>query len=265
MSDRHDSSIDREDASTDREGASVDPDDASADRDDARIDSDRRSNRSGGTSRRRFLLAGGAVGMAGLAGCTTFDVARGEVVEFEAGTATVADAALSETDYELNDVTTETRTHEVDVPGGTRTVRVKNRVAEYDKAVDLFGERYQAAVFVTLATPRVELLGRSYNPIADMDNAELAEVVLSRYDDASDPERGSEYTTSILGTDATVVVYTAQGNVQGTDISIDLELHVADPVGTGGDFVVPVAAYPDSFGDGENVRRMMNAIEHANE
>ena len=104
-------------------------------------------------TRRRALAAGGAVALAGLAGCTAYDVATGdEPAEFAAGTATVADATLSESGYELNDVTDETITREVEVAGRTREVRVTNTVAEYDKAVELFGERYQAAVFAAVAT-----------------------------------------------------------------------------------------------------------------
>ncbi|MFA9515878.1 DUF6517 family protein [Halopenitus sp. H-Gu1] len=217
------------------------------------------------TSRRRFLLASGAVGMAGLAGCTTVDVLRGEEVEFEAGTATVADAALADTGYQLRGVSAETRTQEFEVAGRPRAVQVTNRTAEYDKAVELLGERYQAAVFMALATPRVELLGRSYNPIADSDSEDLAERITARYDDVSDLERGTDYTTSILGTDTTVVVYAAQGDIEGTDLTIDLELQIADPVEAGDDFVVCLAAYPESFGDGENVRRMMNGVEHTPE
>ena len=107
------------------------------------------------TTRRGALGLAGAVGLAGLAGCTALDVATGdEPAEFGAGTATVADATLSDTGYELNDVSDQSVTREFEVAGSTREVRVTNTIAEYDKAVELFGENYQAAVFAALATPR---------------------------------------------------------------------------------------------------------------
>jgi len=200
--------------------------------------------------------------LAGLAGCTALDVATGEPAEFTAGTATVADAALDESGYELNEVTENTQTREFDVAGSTREVRVTSTIAEYDKAVELFGERYQAAVFAVLTTPRVEVLGQAFNPVGELDDEERARLIVDRYESVSNLERSSEYTTDILGTDARVVVYTADGEIKGTGVSVELEFHVAEAVEAGADYVVPLAAYPAAFGDGENVRRMLNGIEH---
>jgi len=214
-------------------------------------------------SRRRALAIGGAVGLASLAGCTALDVATGgEPAEFAAGTATVGDATLDESGYELNEVTDETISREVEVAGQTREVRVTNTVAEYDKAVELFGERYQAAVFAAVTTPQIQVLGQALNPIAEFNTRERAEIILSRYGGVGDLERGSEYTTEVLDSDAEVVVYTADGEIEGTGTSTELELHIGEPVGVGDDFVLPLAAYPTAFSDGENVRQMMNGIEH---
>ena len=221
------------------------------------------SNASDAVTRRRALAAGGALGLASLAGCTALDVATGdEPAEFAAGTATVGDATLDESGYELNDVSEETLSREVEVAGQTREVRVTNTVAEYDKAVELFGERYQAAVFAAVTTPQIQVLGQALNPIAEFSTRERAEIILSRYDGVGDLERGSEYTTEVLGSDAEVVVYTAQGEIEGTGASTELELHIGEPVGVDDDFVLPLAAYPASFSDGENVRGMMNGLEH---
>ena len=214
-------------------------------------------------TRRRALAAGGAVALAGLAGCTAYDVVSGdEPAEFAAGTATVADATLSESGYELNEVTDETLAREVEVAGQTREVRVTNTVAEYDKAVELFGQRYQAAVFAAVTTPQIEVLGRALNPIAEMGTRERAEIILSRYENVGDLERGSEYSTTVLDAEADVVVYTADAEIEGTGASTELELHIGEPVAAGDDFVLPLAAYPTTFSDGENVRQMMNGIEH---
>ncbi|PHQ40557.1 hypothetical protein DJ69_00345 [Halorubrum persicum] len=214
-------------------------------------------------SRRRALAVGGAVGLASLAGCTALDVATGgEPAEFAAGTATVGDATLDESGYEINEVTDRPISREVEVAGQTREVRVTNTVAEYDKAVELFGERYQAAVFAAVTTPQIQVLGQALNPIAEMSTRELADLILNRYENVGDLERGSEYTTTILAADAEVVVYTTEGEIEGTGASTELELHIGEPVGVGDDFVLPLAAYPSGFSDGENVRQMMNGIEH---
>ena len=233
---------------------------------DGTVTDDAASNASaaGTITRRRALAVGCAAGVASLAGCTALDVVTGdEPAEFTAGTATVSDEALDETGYELNEVTSETVSQEFDVAGSTREVRVTNRVAEYDRAVELFGERYQAAVFAALATPRVEVLGQAFNPIDDLDDEERAELILNRYDEVDDLERSSEYTTSMLDTDVDVVVYTAEGEIAGTGLDVDIELHVGAPVEAGDDFVLPLAAYPEGFGDGETVRRMINGIEYS--
>ena len=215
-------------------------------------------------TRRRAIGVGAAAGIASLAGCTALDVVTGdEPAEFTAGTATVSDETLDETGYELNEVTSETVSQEFEVAGSTQEVRVTNRVAEYDRAVELFGERYQAAVFAALATPRVEVLGQAFNPIADLDDEERAELIVTRYDDVDSLERGSEYTTSVLDTDVDVVVYTAEGEIAGTGLDVDIELHVGAPVEVGDDFVLPLAAYPEGFGDGETVRTMINGIEYS--
>lgn len=216
-------------------------------------------------TRRRALAVGGAAGIAALAGCTALDVATGEPAEFVAGTATVSDEALADTGYELNEITSETVSQEFEVAGSTREVRVTNRVAEYDRAVELFGERYQAAVFAALATPRVEVLGQAFNPIADLDNEELAELIMDRYDNVDDLERSSAYTTSMLDGEVDVTVYTASGEIAGTGLAVDIELHVGAPVEVGDDYVLPLGAYPEGFGDGESVRRMINGIEHSEE
>ena len=219
--------------------------------------------KTGATTRRGALGLAGAVGLAGLAGCTALDVATGgDPAEFAAGTATVADDTLAETGYELNDVSDRTLSREFEVAGSTREVRVTNTVAEYDKAVELFGENYQAAVFAALATPQVEVLGEAFNPVEDLSPDERADLIADRYEGVSNLERGSQYATEVLGSDAEVVVYAADGEIEGTGVSVELEFHVGDPVAAGSDFVVPLAAYPAVFGDGENVRSMMNGIEH---
>jgi hypothetical protein len=117
-------------------------------------------------------------------------------------------------------------------------------------------------VFAAVTTPQIEVLGRALNPIAEMGTRERAELILSRFENVGGLERGSEYSTSVLDTDTAVVVYTVDAEIEGTGVTTELELHIGEPVGVEDDFVLPLAAYPAAFSDGENVRRMMNGIEH---
>ncbi len=216
-----------------------------------------------GSTRRRVLAAGGALATAGLAGCTALDVFTGdEPAEFTAGTATVDDETLADSGYELNEVRSASVSQEFEAAGSTREVQVTNQTAEYDKAVELFGERYQAAVVAVLTTPRVEVLGTTFNPIGDLDDEERAELIVERYDEVDELERGSEYAIEVLDTEVDVVVYTAEGQIEGTGVTVDLEVHVGDAIEAGDDFVIPLAAYPEALGDGENVRRMFGGITH---
>jgi len=105
------------------------------------------------------------------------------------------------------------------------------------------------------------VLGQAFNPVGELDDEERARLIVDRYE-RQQPGTQFGYTTDILGTDARVVVYTADGEIKGTGVSVELEFHVAEAVEAGADYVVPLAAYPAAFGDGENVRRMLNGIEH---
>jgi len=142
-------------------------------------------------------------------------------------------------------------------------VRVTSTIAEYDKAVELFGERYQAAVFAVLTTPRVEVLGQAFNPVGELDDEERARLIVDRYESVSNLERSSStrQISSVPTRGSWCTRPTGRSRAPARE-SVELEFHVAEAVEAGADYVVPLAAYPAAFGDGENVRRMLNGIEH---
>ncbi|MFC5277452.1 DUF6517 family protein [Halorubrum rubrum] len=217
----------------------------------------------GSVTRRRAIAAGGSLGIAGLAGCTALDfVTGGDPVEFTAEAATVSDAALEETGYESQGVTDDEITREFEAAGQTREVEVTNRIAEYDRGVDFLGQRYRAAVFAALSTPQVEVLGRTFNPVAEMSTDELATMLQNRYEGISDVERASEYTTDVVGTETTVVEYEAESELADGGATVEMTLHVTEPTEVGDDFVVCLGAYPQVISDGDNVRRLLNGVEH---
>lgn len=214
-------------------------------------------------TRRRALAVGGTLGIAGLAGCTALEfVTGGDPVEFAAEAATVSDAALEETGYESQGVSDDVITREVEAAGQTREVEVTNRIAEYDRGVDVLGERFRAAVFSVLSTPQVEVLERTFNPIAEMDTDDLVEMLQSRYEGMSGIERVSEYTTDVVGSETEVVEYEAESELADGGPTVDLTLHVTEPIEVGGDFVVCLGGYPQVISDGDGVRRLLNGVEH---
>ena len=209
---------------------------------------------------RRAMLGGVAAGLASTAGC--LDVLTGdEPLEFEADPATVPEAALEETGYELAAEESPTVSEEFTVAGQTREVTVTNRVTSYEKAVDLgpVGS-IRAAMFSAFTTPQIEIAGRTFNPIGEMSNRDLLRTIASRYDGLSVGEKMGSSSISTLGGTATVERYEATTTVQGQEIPIYLLL---SRVQHGGDFVVPVGGYPRRLtGEESNGYTLIERLEH---
>lgn len=209
---------------------------------------------------RRTLVVGvGSLAAAGLAGCT--GLLGDDPIEFEASAVGASDDALEETGYEfveLEDIVIE-RT--LEAAGQSRDVVVTNRQAEYEKAIDMgpLGEQ-RGALFTVLSTPQVEVLGREFNPVADMDTRELVEMVQDGYDGVRNvgPLDTSEVT--VLGQETTQQRFEAEADFGGA--TVDVYLHVSEAVGTDEDLAVTVGAYPQQT-DGEeaNVRRLMEGVD----
>lgn len=217
-------------------------------------------------SRRTFLRAAGAVGLAGAsAGC--IGVITGEKpAEFSSGVATVPSATLEETGYESLGV----EDHEVDetfsVAGQERRVLVTNRLAQYDKAVELpTGDRHQGALFAVLTTPAVEVLGRTMNPVAGLGAGELARRALAEFEGFGDLREDGTETATVLGSETEVGLFLTDAEVT-SGVTAEVRIHVAEAVRAGEDFVVPVGAYPTMLsGEGDDIRRMMGDVEHADD
>ncbi len=183
--------------------------------------------------------------------------------EFASGTATVSGSALEETGYESVGVESLEVDRTISVAGQERRVIVTNRLAQYDKSVDLpTGDSYRGALFALLATPAVEVLGRSVNPVAELGTGELARRVLSQYEGfGSLDEEGTE-TVSILGTDTEVGLFLTEAEVT-SDVTTEVRIHVAEAVRVEDDFVVAVGAYPTLMSEeGDAVGTLMESVEH---
>lgn len=211
-------------------------------------------------TRRSFLAGIGATSIAATAGCLDFVTGDGPL-EFEASRAMVETSALDETGYELAAKESPEVSRSFTVAGQTREVAVTNRLSTYEKSID-FGPlgSVRAAVFAALATPKIEIAGRTFNPVDDMSNRELLEQLQSRYEGVTVNEKVGTYQVETLETTATVDRYDADAELQGQDVPI--YLHVAR-LEHGADFLIGVGAHPQMVeGEGENIKQLIGALTH---
>jgi hypothetical protein len=210
-------------------------------------------------TRRSFILVAGAGVAASTAGCLNAVTGSGPV-EFEASASVVDQATIAETGYEFaghDEVVVE---REFEAAGQTREVVVTNYLAEYEKTIDLgpLGEQ-QGAVFTSLTTPRVNVLGREFNPVANMSTAELAEMVQQQYERVESLEHLEDRDVVVNGTATVQSKFKAEASIGGG--VVDLFLHVSEAVEMGEDLVVTVGGYPEiTPGEEENVLRMMRGV-----
>lgn len=210
-------------------------------------------------SRREYLAAGTVGVFAGVSGC--LDFIRDETLEFSASPSRVSQDALDATGYELKEQSTMEHEQVFEAGGESRDVIVTNVLTEYHKAIDLgpAGEA-EGAFFSSLTTPQVEVLGREFNPVAEMSAEELAEMVQDQYEGIENLRTVEETEISIQGNETTQTKFRADAAFEGSPV--ELFLHVSEAVEMIDDFVVTVGAYPELIPDEEeNILGMMRAVE----
>lgn len=218
--------------------------------------------------RREFLRASGAAlalgGATATSGCLGA-ITGSEPVAFSASVASVPQSTLESTGFSEYTVEPLVVTREFTVAGQTREVEVTNQLAQYDKAAEVLGERIRASMFAALSTPAVEIAGQTFNPVAELSTREIARRMLTRYDGISNLREDGEETVSILGTDTTVGLFTADATI-AEGVTTEVRIHVSEAVRTGADFVVTVGAHPSLLpGQGDDVRTMMRSVTHDGE
>ncbi len=116
-----------------------------------------------------------------------------------------------------------------------------------------------------MATPQVEVLGETFNPVGDMSAAELAERIQANYAAIDDLERVDQGPVEVLGHETTRHHFVGQGELaQG--LVLDIDVHLTDAIAHEGDFVIAVGAFPSFFsGELEDVVAMMEAVEHGSD
>lgn len=213
-------------------------------------------------TRRRLLGAVGVGATAGLAGC--LDVITGdEPVTFEATAATVGSATLDETGYEHQGTRSDTATREFAAGGESRSVEVVNRLAEYDRGVDVpTVGRLQAAVFTAFSTPQVDVLGQTFNPVEDMSTGDLAEMIQQRYDRIQNLREEDSRTVSLLGESTTATRYAGEARLAGEGVTVDIYVTITEPVMDGEDFVLAFGGYPQIIDERGAITTMIQGVEH---
>lgn len=211
---------------------------------------------------RRELLAGAGTGLAvGLAGCSGQLTADGAA--FGAAEASLSASVQSETDYSHHRTEPFTVTREFSRIGFTRTVEVTNVISEYDRAVSILGQRLQGAVFATLSTPRVEVLRKSFNPVAEMSTVEIAHMIQERYENVSNVSEQGSFESAVAGESTTVTRFTASADLVATGVGVDVYLYVSGAVELGEDFVVCLAVHPRAMGEErDTVETLLGGVEH---
>lgn len=214
-------------------------------------------------TRRRLLTAAGATAAAGMAGCT--DLFGDGPITFAAERATVPAVVRNETGHDEAGIEELVIEETVEVGDRSRDVQVTNWQAEYDKAIDLpVGDSVRAAVCTVLSTPRAEVLGRTFNPIAEMEPRELIRQFQDRIEGIENVRHVGEESAATLDTAAEVGRFEAEGTVADGGQQVDLELLVTESVASGDDLVLAVAAYPEVLADAErpDALAMIEGIDH---
>ncbi len=210
---------------------------------------------------RRAVLAGVPSALL-LGGCT--EILTQQRTTFEAARGIVAEPARSETDYgEVN--RTEART-ERNYENVDRTVVVINKLTEYARTMDLpvLGGG-QLGRFTVLASPEVTVVpGEPANPIADMDNDDLAMTVQEKYDSIGNVRKLDERQAELLGEPVTVGRYRADAETEGRSGEVHLHIARGESQRSEGntDFVVCVGLNPSDIDERGRIDRLLAGVEH---
>jgi hypothetical protein len=222
-------------------------------------------------TRREVLGTTGVAIASGSAGCLDAIPFLGEEpVEFEASAASVPEPTLQDTGYEAQGTEEVVIERTFEAGGETQDVVVTNWQAKYDKSVDLgetdlaADQEHRAAIFTALTTPQVNVLNQEFNPVADMDAGELAEMIQERYEGIDELQQVSEETAAVSGRSTSVGEFVTEAELVAAGATVDLTQHIAEAVESGDDLIVAVGGYPQALRseEHESFFTLMDAVEH---
>jgi hypothetical protein len=207
---------------------------------------------------RRAAVAVTLAAMLAASGCMGI---LGGPVSFSASPATVADATLEETGYEETNVSESEISREFSAAGQSKNVTVTNQIAMYERRVEVLGMSQRAAVVGVFATPQVEVLGQTFNPIEDYSDRRLVNLAQQQYSGLSVGESVGTRTINMLNESTEVTKFSGQADIGGS--SVDVYVHVTR-VRHDGDIVVGIAVYPQQLDDREQQRvdALLQNVQH---
>jgi len=199
-----------------------------------------------------------------LTGCSGLAGLSGGPMTFTAHKATVGQQTLSQTHFQTYDVQRKNVTKTFKAAGQSKKVTAVNWIAIYDQRLGLnTSASTRVAAFSVVSTPQANVLGKSFNPIANYDNTQLVELFQKNYGNIQDLRSQGNYTTTMLGHQTKVEEFSAKAAYKGH--SADVYIHVTR-VKDNGDFVLALAVYPQSMDSVEagNVKSLIAGVQHGN-
>lgn len=216
-------------------------------------------------TRRSVLTASATAGIVATAGCLDF-ILGDDDLSFSATQASVSESALAEAGYQERRVREESLEREFEAGGSSRTVSITNWYAEYDRTVDLsiLGGEQRASTFTAITTPKAKVLGQTFNPVDDMSTAELVQTVQDRYEGFGNLEEQGSQSATLLDKSTTVTRFTGTAEHAASGTEIDVELQVAEAVGSNDDYALAYGAYPQRIADSEreNYFTLLGGVQH---
>ncbi|MFB6141755.1 MAG: DUF6517 family protein [Halorientalis sp.] len=212
---------------------------------------------------RRQLLALVAVGAVGLTAGCGFLLGL-ESLTYTASPVNVSDQALNQTDYRETAVLTQNETIPVTAFGQTRTVKVTNHIAKYRQGSDAGGMTADGpALFIALASPEIEVLGNTINPIGDVPNDEIVERTDTLYENVSVGEEQGTRTVEALGASRQIQTWEATAVMRGVRVPVYVD---ATRFKHGSDYLVAIAIYPrHEVGERAMVDRLVAGLQHSDD
>jgi hypothetical protein len=210
--------------------------------------------------RRAYLASVGTALTAATAGCGF--ILGDEPATFSASAAEVPDSTQEETGYQFKENAEMEVEREFSVADQSRKVVATNVLAKHEKSISLpvLGDR-RAGVFTALTTPKVEVLGETFNPIEDMVAKELAKMVQNRYSGFENVQQESQSQIQINGNTTQQVKFSSNASLAGD--GMDIYLHISEAVGLGDDFLITFGSYPQNQADEEepNILALMKSVQ----
>lgn len=210
------------------------------------------------SNRRTFLATAAGASVAGTAGCLGF---LSDATTFEAKQAMTAEATAEQGNYVQQEPRELRAERTFSVADQEQTVTVVNWVTEYYKTVSVGPLTDQrAGVFAAVSTPQVNILGESFNPLADASPRDIVSRFQGQYENMNVGERIGQTTLDSLGTSALVSTFDGSASINGQQV--DTNFVVSGSIEHEGDHVVGIGVFPSQLDEQGNIHAMIENLEH---